>query len=192
MLDKHILTNFLCYGSLWGEIRMSRLFPWSEKAEICILNDQLSHIKTEDFLHLFKENKLNIKYIGREGYYFVENDDESATFRPFVEIYVFAKDKAVKSKLFFPKTINLMDFNVELSIFQQNVYKRIGWHRRILPPDCDWTPSLHCFPTHLVDDLPLSKRRLGKYMYSVPKGGVDLQKYHYAENWWLDIKVKNC
>lgn len=84
-----------------------------------------------------------------------------------------------------------MLLNVVLS-FQQNVYKRIGWRHRILPPHCDWTSSLHCFPTHLVDDVPLPKRKLGKYMYSVPRGGADLQKYHYPENWWLEVKIKNC
>lgn len=75
---------------------MSRLFPWSEKAEICILNKELNHIKIEDLNHSFKENHLRIKYILGEGYYFVESDDESAILRPFVEIYVFDKDKVVK------------------------------------------------------------------------------------------------
>lgn len=191
------MLNFLCYGSLWGEIRMSRLFPWSETAEICVLNEQLEHIKSEDFQRSFKEDHLNIKHISREGYYIVESDNEMATIRPFVEIYVFAKDELVRlhifreiiAQCFVPHSFLLLILRV---LFQQNVYKRIGWRRGIMPPHCDWTPSLHCFPAHLVDDLPLPQRRLGKYKYSVPKGGADLQKYHYAENWWLEIKIYNC
>lgn len=121
VLDKHVLINFLCYGSLWGEIRMSRIFPWSEKAEICILNEQLNNIKPEDFLRVFKENNLNIKYIGREGYYFVESDDKSATIRPFVEIYVFANDKQVTTQSF--ESINLENFNVPLT-FSSKMFTR--------------------------------------------------------------------
>lgn len=71
------------------------------------------------------------------------------------------------------------------------MYKRIGWKRRILPPHCDWTPSLDCFPTHLIE-MPLPQKQLGKYKYSVPMGGIEIQKYHYSHNWWKTVETKNC
>lgn len=77
-------------------------------------------------------------------------------------------------------------------VFQQKVYRRIGWRRRFLPPHCDWSPSLQCFPVNLVDDSPLPRKRLGHYSYPVPMGHIELQKYHYTDNWWTEVKPKNC
>lgn len=78
---------------------------------------------------------------------------------------------------------------VKILIFQQQMYKRVGWKRRLFPPHCDWTPSLDCFPVHLIAD-PLPVKHLGSNSYPVPMGGIELQKYHYADSWWKKPKMQ--
>ncbi|XP_052861978.1 uncharacterized protein LOC128268797 [Anopheles cruzii] len=170
LLVQHGLTHFLCYGSLWGQIRMARMLPWREKAEFCILNDELLRHEEARFMRNFHSNELRIHYLHSEGIYRIfANEPTSRHYSvpPFVELIVFQLDDT------------------------QGMYKRIGWKRRILPPQCDWTPSLDCFPVNLLQGS-LPSRPLGNSLYTVPMGGIELQKYHYPENWWKDVNVRNC
>lgn len=104
-MEHHNFIIFLCYGSLWGEIRQSRLLPWAHKAELCILEDQLSEYGYEDFVKDFERNHLNIRYIAADGYYYIESNSiglaQSKAQRPFVELFVFAKDRQVSHRLIF-------------------------------------------------------------------------------------------
>ncbi|XP_062549701.1 uncharacterized protein LOC134214307 [Armigeres subalbatus] len=165
ILGRHGLTHILCYGTLWGQIRMAKMLPWRKKAEFCVFNEELMALEEASFLRSFYSNNLKIYYIHSEGLYriFPENPDIG----PYVELIVFQRDDA------------------------QSMYKRVGWKRRLLPPHCDWTPSLDCFPIHLLESS-LPRRKLGRYFYSVPMGGIELQKYHYTQNWWKDVRVFNC
>lgn len=36
------LTHFLCYGSLWGQLRLSRSLPWEADVELCVLNEEMA------------------------------------------------------------------------------------------------------------------------------------------------------
>lgn len=71
------------------------------------------------------------------------------------------------------------------------MYKRIGWKRRVLPPDCKAMKSLECFPPRLIMP-PLPKKEFGGYIFPVPREGIELQKYHYELNWWKEVKPTNC
>nr|XP_029711981.1 uncharacterized protein LOC109622844 [Aedes albopictus] len=165
ILARQGVTHILCYGTLWGQIRMTKMLPWRKKAEFCVFNEELMAREEASFLRAFYSNNLKIYYIHSEGLYriFAESPDVG----PYVELIVFQRDDA------------------------QSMYKRVGWKRRLLPPHCDWTPSLDCFPIHLLE-ASLPRRKLGRYFYSVPMGGIELQKYHYTQNWWKDIRVFNC
>lgn len=69
--------------------------------------------------------------------------------------------------------------------------RRVGWTRRVLPPDCELSPSLQCFPPQLVI-APLPAKRFGEHFVPVPREGIELQKYHYPNDWWLEIKPTDC
>lgn len=71
------------------------MFPWSQKAEICILDEQRAHIKPDHFYNTFTENNLHIEYVASEGYYIVKSNRRNESAYPFVEMYVFAKDREV-------------------------------------------------------------------------------------------------
>lgn len=117
-------------------------------------------------MKMFEKNDLKITYQSFEGIYLVE-DSGTLTDSPIIEIYLFGHDR------------------------QQNMFKRVGWKHRLLPQDCDYTKSLDCFPANLIQ-TPLPKKLLGNHFYSVPMGGVEIQKYHYADNWWKEVTTKNC
>lgn len=108
-LELHNFNVFLCYGSLWGEIRLSRLLPWSHKAELCILEDQLIEYGYEDFSKDFERNHMNIRYIAADGYYYIESDTagwSQTLSKPFVEIFIFTKDRKVSHSLCLPFIAN--------------------------------------------------------------------------------------
>ncbi|XP_055627650.1 uncharacterized protein LOC129769409 [Toxorhynchites rutilus septentrionalis] len=165
ILDKQGITHILCYGTLWGQIRMTKMLPWRRKAEFCVFNEELMAREEARFLRYFYSNNLKIYYIHSEGVYRIFSSKPELS--PYVELIVFQRDDS------------------------QSMYKRVGWKRRLLPPHCDWTPSLDCFPIHLLE-ASLPRRKLGSHFYSVPMGGIELQKYHYTLNWWKDVRVFNC
>ncbi|XP_052898431.1 uncharacterized protein LOC128305151 [Anopheles moucheti] len=168
LLVQHGLTHFLCYGTLWGQIHMAKMLPWREKAEFCVLNEELMRHEEARFIRNFYASELQIHYLHSEGIYRIFAKEPTAPHAtPYVELVVFQLDET------------------------QGMYKRIGWKRRVLPPHCDWTPSLECFPVNLLQGT-LPKRPLGRYDYTVPMGGIELQKYHYPDNWWKNVKVRNC
>lgn len=93
---------FLCYGSLWGEIRQSRLLPWSHKAELCILEDQLNEYGHDDFVKDFERNHMSIRHIAADGYYYIESNSiiqSQSISKPYVEIFIFAKDRQVSQSI---------------------------------------------------------------------------------------------
>ena len=50
---------------------------------------------------------------------------------------------------------------------------------------------MHMFPALLVEP-PLPQVRFGSRMISVPRGGLEIMKYHYPEDWWLVKKPPGC
>ncbi|XP_048510899.1 uncharacterized protein LOC105687470 isoform X2 [Athalia rosae] len=84
---------------------------------------------------------------------------------------------------------------VEIVVFEEDLttqmVRRVGWTRRVLPPDCELSPSLQCFPPQLAIS-PLPMKKFGSHSLPVPREGIELQKYHYPDNWWLEIKPTNC
>uniref|UniRef100_A0A182SWE4 Uncharacterized protein n=1 Tax=Anopheles maculatus TaxID=74869 RepID=A0A182SWE4_9DIPT len=132
LLVQHGLTHFLCYGTLWGQIRMAKMLPWREKAEFCVLNDELMRHEEARFIRNFYSSELQIHYLHSEGIY-----------------RIFANEPTVRHATPY----------VELVVFQ------------------------------LDETGTLPKRPLGRHHYTVPMGGIELQKYHYPDNWWKDVKI---
>lgn len=70
MLFRLGLTHYLCYGSLWGQIRVGKALPWQSDVEICLKNEEI--YKDEVFIaRMFKSNSLNIEYTSSEGWRFI-------------------------------------------------------------------------------------------------------------------------
>uniref|UniRef100_A0A146M4E5 Uncharacterized protein n=1 Tax=Lygus hesperus TaxID=30085 RepID=A0A146M4E5_LYGHE len=86
------LTHFLCYGSLWGQLRLSRSLPWESDVEYCLLNEELI---TKDEVYLaraFRSKNMLLDYDSTEGIYIVT---DSTLPGAKVELIVFEKDPMV-------------------------------------------------------------------------------------------------
>ncbi|XP_054264958.1 uncharacterized protein LOC128987900 [Macrosteles quadrilineatus] len=158
------ITHFLCYGALWGQLRLSRTLPWERDIELCVLNEEIA-LKDEVFLERqFRKNNMQLVYDSTDGKYRVTDT-------------------------------TVPDARIELIVFEEDpmvgMLRRVGWKRRVLPSDCESLPSLSCFPPRLVK-APLPSREFGGYIVPVPREGIEIQKYHYPDNWWKEVLPKNC
>ncbi|KAL0266472.1 UNVERIFIED_CONTAM: hypothetical protein PYX00_008993 [Menopon gallinae] len=168
VLEHLNITNFLCYGSLWGQLRLSRILPWEDKTVLCILNEAV--LAKDELLvaRVFKSKGFIISYDSIEGIYNILQANQKDHRKPLkVILIVFELDKVV------------------------DMYRRIGWKRRVLPPDCETLSSLDCFPPRLIRP-PLQRKEFGGKLIPVPREGIEIQKYHFRDNWWKEITYKNC
>lgn len=67
ILDGLNLVHFLCYGSLFGQIRQSASLPWERDAELCVLNEEISQYDEVFMKRLFWKQGLDIFYDSAEG-----------------------------------------------------------------------------------------------------------------------------
>ncbi|KAJ1528834.1 hypothetical protein ONE63_007208 [Megalurothrips usitatus] len=165
VLDVMSLTHFLCYGSLWGQIRRSSTLPWEADAEFCVNNQEISKFDENFIDRIFRKHNLTLVYDSAEGLYSVT--DEIYQPGAQVKLIVFEED---------PKL---------------DVMRRVGWKRRMLPPNCEDSQSLDCFPVRLIRK-PLPLKLFGWKQLPAPQEGLEILKYHYPESWWLEVSPLNC
>lgn len=93
ILTKFALTHFLCYGALWGQIRLSKTLPWETDVEICVLNEEITAIEEAQIYRAFQKNGLIIQYLSSDGVYVITDP----TFEEGrIELYVFELNIMVK------------------------------------------------------------------------------------------------
>ncbi|KAF7391960.1 hypothetical protein HZH68_011503 [Vespula germanica] len=163
VLAKLGIVHFLCLGALWGQVRIGRALPWARKVELCLVDTLRDDVI---ITKAFREVGLSATYLHAAGVYRVQ-EHEVGENSPKVEIVVFEEDAVTQ------------------------MVRRVGWTRRVLPPDCEFSPSLQCFPPQLVIP-PLPAKQFGGRLMPVPREGIELQKYHYPNDWWLEIKPTDC
>ena len=74
VLDGLDLVHFLCYGSLFGQIRNSASLPWEKDAEMCLLNEEVSKFDEVFVKRAFWKRGLDVVYDSAEGRYIVSVD----------------------------------------------------------------------------------------------------------------------
>ncbi|XP_076064094.1 uncharacterized protein LOC143038582 [Oratosquilla oratoria] len=165
------IAYFLCYDSLWGAIQESGPLPWDANAYLCALSAHISKHDEASLLRAFRREKLLLEYSAAEGHYTISNSTAAAL----------SASSGVKSP------------TVQVVLFEEDTYihmmRRVGWRRRLLPPDCEAHPSLSCFPPALVR-LPLPLHPFGPLVLPVPHENMDLLKFHYPETWWKPLQPK--
>ncbi len=192
-LDQLDLTHFLCYGSLFGQVRRSATLPWERDAELCVLNEEVARYDELYIKNAFKRRGMHIYYDSAEGRYVVSETDLFAAhnvcilnmYSPLPQIRLPSRKKkpssasppvAAASPDAAPPSSTLVDPEIsamdpsfrgyaELVVFArdkgvvvdgQEMYHRVGWKRRLLPADCEFSPELECFPARLATaPLPL-------------------------------------
>ncbi|OAD61965.1 hypothetical protein WN48_00019 [Eufriesea mexicana] len=157
------IVHFLCLGGLWGQVRIGRALPWARKVELCLVDTLRDDVL---ITKAFREVGLSATYLHAAGVYRIQ-EHEVGEDAPKVEVVVFEEDAVTQ------------------------MVRRVGWSRRVLPPDCEFSPSLQCFPPQLVIP-PLPAKQFGGRLIPVPREGIELQKYHYPNDWWLEVKPTDC
>ncbi|XP_071446040.1 uncharacterized protein [Hetaerina americana] len=204
VLSSLALTHFLCYGSLWAQIRIGRIFPWSSHGTFCLLDEELADLGEAVLLKAFRRNGIYLSYDPADGVYTAINDvvelpitnSEPVLLEPSIQLYAFEKDVRDQG----------IGWGWEGGMTGP-VRRRVGWKRRLLPPDCAGLANLlQCFPERLIlapseDAVPgssnppkasLPMASFGGLSLPVPFEGLEIQKYHYPDNWWKVINPENC
>ncbi len=94
------------------------------------------------------------------------------TFEGYVRLVVFARDKGIV-------------------VGGQEMLHRVGWKRRLLPADCEYSSRLDCFPARLAH-APLPLKLFGRKAVPVPREDFEILKHHFPNNWWREEKPSNC
>lgn len=148
---------------------------WDRSVEFCIIGDELTRQDTSLVNRLFKTQDLILEYDVLDGTYWIKLSSD-------------ARHSGVP-----PAQPNTLDVSARLIQFQHSklsdtVMRKAGLKRSLLPEDCDNSPLLECFPSRLaLSPLPLIK--YGSHNLPGPKEGIEIQKYHYPDDWWLQRKI---
>lgn len=119
------LTHFLCYGSLWGQIRLSRSLPWESTSQFCLRNEELIPLDEVYIIRAFDKHGLKIQYNSADGVYLVIDPYLNGV---AVELYVFEEDKLVRTltyELIHDSNYDLLDNSVHCAIFFEKVVTAI-------------------------------------------------------------------
>lgn len=156
------LSYFLCYGSLWGALYIQNILPWDTSVDYCITNEEVSKLDQAHMMNLFSQNNLKLEYNNQDGLYDVTN--KTSKFG-HVHLIVFEYDS---------RTENM---------------RRVGWKNRVIPPDmCE---TIHCFPPKLIEP-PLPQITFGNLEVPVPHEEIEMLKYLYPNDWWKELKARDC
>jgi len=171
VLKKIGVTHLLCYDTLVGQIRLGRNLPWEDSGYFCVFNEDLLKFDESYIGKEFQKADLKIHYDSADGRYLVTRPDKKVA--GMVKLVVFSKEG-------------------ELQDVIEPTYYRIGWKRSLLPPNCDYSPSLQCFPARLVDS-PLKMVKFGSLgKIPAPHEHFEILKYHFPDSWWKDPKPSHC
>lgn len=213
-LDMLQVGHFLCYDSLWRVLRhqngeggggngggqQKKVETFSKQQQqlntaqtsarplhlklrladgclnLCILNEELMRHEEALVERRFRNAGITVRYQHGDGLYLM-----TPTTRIFREAEG-GGDESGGGDLH-PELFTL---HARVHVFERDPlideYRRVGWKARVLPSTmCN---QLHCFPPTLVEQ-PLPKvQLLPGVLVNVPREGVEMQKYHYPDNWW--------
>lgn len=176
ILSRQQVTHFLCYGTLWGALRRNTLLPWERKVVLCAMNEDIGELDEVFFQRQFTAIGLALEYRPSLGVYTVTVAEPSGSKENvWVEVILFETDDREQLDAQQPQITGIY-------------VRRIGWAHRILPPG---SIALHSFPKRLID-APLSIMQIADTSFPAPREGLELQKYHYPDDWWLEIRPANC
>lgn len=208
ILERLELKHFLCYDSLIGQIRQSESPPWADKGEFCVFDSELIRYEENFLRRSFRQANLRLVYDSGEGSYEITEDsprayasDGDGSAAKLSEVHLAAEVHAHAPKMSAAAEADVIP-RVRLVVFADDkeieetfepMHHRIGWKRRLLPPDCRLSPSLDCFPSRLAEP-PLPLRLFGDVQLPAPREDIEILKYHFPNDWWKEDRKPplNC
>jgi hypothetical protein len=130
-LKKLGLTYFLCYGSLWGALRMKKTLPWDRNLDFCILKHELVAIDTKRFDETLKSFGLDYYYNSRRGKYIVYFNGVSAEITVFERVGSRVERTGWEKRLFPHLYLNFQNF--PYSLVEKQPLKTIEFNSLQIP-----------------------------------------------------------
>jgi len=162
ILDDFGIEHWLMYGSVFGAVRVHGPLPW--------------------------DNDVDIGFNGSGRF-------ASMNFKEFLSAF---ESKGLK--VYYKRwiTSNVMKVysddlpHIKVDLFAMYDYN--GWMKRAGLET--WIFALNynlhdTFPARLVKK-PLPRVRFGFFNMTVPREGIEIQKYLYPDDWWQEVKPITC
>lgn len=161
--------HFLCHESLWGSLYNEGPRTWDTTVDFCLIGNLLDEQDEGYIQKVFKSQNLQLEYDMLDGIYKAHPMEEQSTNKGvlFGRLFLF-QESSVGSMML----------------------RKAGMKRAILPEDCE-NPLLECFPD-LLARQPFSMIKYGPHELPGPREGIEIQKYHYPDDWWLQRKFPSC
>jgi len=170
-------THFLCHESLWAALYNDGPRSWDRTIDFCLAGVDISNHDEGFVKRMFRSQDLLLDYNMIDGVYSVRLISNS--------------DSAI------PKQVsNSTDVSAQLVLYQESwqssgmMLRKSGMKRALLPENCE-NELLECFPKNLIA-APLPLVKFGSLMVPAPREGIEIQKYHYSNDWWLQRKIPPC
>lgn len=162
VLEELGIDHWLMYGSVFGALRVNGPLPWDYDVDI-------------DFNASGKFASMNL---GEFLFAF-----ESTGLKVNRHLWI-------RSQLIEITTDDLPYYRVEVFAF----YNYRGWIKRGGLES--WVLALHyntyhTFPAQLLEK-PLPRVQFGFFKMPIPRGGIEIQRYLYPDNWWKEVKPVTC
>jgi hypothetical protein len=113
-LEKLEIKYFLCYGSLWGALKLKKTLPWDRNIDMCIIYNQLAALDEQHIHQAFKQNGLNYRYNSRRGKYVVTYKTVSGEITVFEKVGSHMERVGWEKRLFPHLYINYQNFPYQL------------------------------------------------------------------------------
>ena len=162
VLEELAVSYYLMYGTLWGALRNGGPLPWDYDADIGVDGDALAKYTHEQIVDAFARRRLVVTWSDRRGRYKVVCPDAD-------EI----------------EGIDVMPF---YDYWRDGMMRRRGIE--------SWVFFInyrvhHTFPARLVSK-PLPVLSFGGRNVTVPRGGIEIQKYLYRGDWYKVVPPLGC
>ena len=162
ILDDFGIEHWLAYGSVFGAVRAQGPLPW--------------------------DSDVDIGFNGSGKF-------ASMNFGAFLSAF---KSKGLKVNHQRWISSNLIKIyrddqpHIKVDLFAFYNYR--GWMKRAGLET--WIMALnynlrHAYPARLVEK-PLPQVRFGYFKMPVPRGGIEIQRYLYPDDWWKEVKPVTC
>lgn len=162
VLTKLNIDHWLMYGSIFGAMRMEGPLPWDNDVDIGFSGDCASFASFESI-----DNFLI----------------------PFKDAGLIVTNKWTQSG-----TIVFSRPNQTLTVDLFALYEHNGWKKRRGLESWLFFVNYnyhHTFPSWVVEP-PLPQAKFGHFNIPLPKGGFEILKYLYRDNWWKEMRPRGC
>lgn len=179
------LSAAVCYGTLWGALRQNSMLRWDDNVDFCILNSELKKVSFDRLYWTFRQRDVDLSpFNWNTGSYSLTKGQARGEINVFYDCstFVYLTHSELEN--------NVPDYIPDSSPVRERPKWAcpLGWEPTVARLVHDLNRP---FPLWLLEP-PFSVHDLDGVQVSVPRDGVEIQKYLYPDDWWLEAKPPGC